>query len=167
MRTAGILTWLLIAASATLGAGAAWGAQKADEVMVDKSERRLYLLKDGDVLRSYPVTFGDDPQGHKVREGDGRTPEGRYTLGYKNANSSYYKSIHITYPNAEDRDRARAQGVDPGGDIMVHGQPNHWGWAGPILQLLNWTDGCVALRNGHMDEVWDSVDPGTPIEIRP
>ena len=146
---------------------AAWSAQKADAVLVDKSEKRLYLMQNGQIFRSFPVTFGAEPRGHKQQQGDERTPEGRYTLDYKNASSKYYKSIHISYPNAKDRANARKRGVDPGGDIMLHGQPNGWGWASPVLQLFKWTDGCIALSNRYMDQVWEAVDTGTPIEIRP
>lgn len=141
--------------------------QKADSVRVDKSERRLYLLKDGEVLAAYRATFGADPKGHKQQQGDERTPEGHYTLDYKNASSRFYKSIHVSYPNARDRANARDRGVDPGGDIMIHGQTNGWGWAGPLVQFFPWTDGCIALSDPDMDQVWKAVDVGTPIEIRP
>lgn len=140
---------------------------KADKVLVDKSEKRLYLIKDGERFMSLPVTFGGEPKGHKEQQGDQRTPEGHYTLGYKNSNSKFYKSIRVSYPNAEDRANAERKGVDPGGDIMVHGQANGWQWASPLLQFFSWTDGCVALSNKNMDKVWESVEPGTPIEIRP
>lgn len=140
---------------------------KADMVLVDKSEKRLYLIKDGERFMSLPVTFGGEPKGHKVQQGDQRTPEGNYTLEWKNSNSKFYKSIRVSYPNAEDRAKAERLGVDPGGDIMVHGQANGWQWASPLLQFFSWTDGCVALSNKNMDKVWESVEPGTPIEIRP
>ena len=143
------------------------GADKADSVLVVKSQSRLYLMKQGAVMSSFAVTFGKQPRGHKQQRGDGRTPEGRYVLDYKNAGSSYYKSIHVSYPNTKDRENARRLGVDPGGEIMIHGQPNGWGWAAPILQLFDWTDGCIALSNRNMDRVWDAVDAGTPIEIKP
>jgi len=141
--------------------------RKADAVLVVKSEKRLYLLDEGETFASYHVTFGEDPKGHKQRRGDGRTPEGRYVLDYKNAQSSYYRSIHISYPDEQDRRVARQLGADPGGDIMIHGQPNGWGWAGFALQTISWTDGCIALTDSDMDHVWQAVDPGTPIEIRP
>ena len=141
--------------------------QKADAVLVVKSEKRLYLMDEGVAFLSLPATFGGQPRGHKRRRGDERTPEGQYTLDYKNPASKFYKSIHVSYPNADDRADARKRGVNPGGDIMIHGQPNQWTWAGPILQLFSWTDGCIALSNKHMDQVWEAVDAGTPIEIRP
>lgn len=150
-----------------LSATHASSSQKADAVLVIKSEKRLYLLNKGERFASFRATFGADPVGHKQAQGDQKTPEGHYVLDYKNRNSKFYKSIHISYPNARDRKNARRLGVDPGGDIMIHGQANGYGWASPIVQLFSWTDGCVALSNKDMDRVWDAVDPGTPIEIRP
>ena len=141
--------------------------QKADAVLVIKSEKRLYLLNKGRRFASFRVTFGADPVGHKQAQGDEKTPEGQYILDYKNSNSQFYKSIHISYPNAEDRKNARRLGVNPGGDIMIHGQANGYGWASPVMQWFSWTDGCVALSDNDMDKVWSAVDPGTPIEIRP
>lgn len=141
--------------------------KKADTVLVIKSEKRLYLISNGEQFASLPVTFGAEPIGHKQARGDGRTPEGHYKLGYKNLNSKFYKSIHVSYPNMQDRKNARRLGVDPGGDIMIHGQANGWEWASPLVQLFSWTDGCIALSNKNMDRVWASVDSGTPIEIRP
>ena len=143
------------------------GAQKADAVLVIKSEKRLYLLNNGTSFASFSVTFGANPTGHKKAQGDERTPEGHYILDYKNPNSKFYKSIHISYPNSEDRANARRLGVDPGGDIMIHGQTNGWEGAAPVVQLFSWTDGCIALSNKDMDRVWEAVDPGTPIEIWP
>lgn len=140
---------------------------KADFVLVDKSQSRLYLMQRDEVLRSYDVSLGQNPIGHKVQEGDHRTPEGRYMLTYKNLQSSFYKSIRIDYPNEQDIARAVARGVSPGGDIVIHGMPNEVGnYLGPI-KPKNWTQGCVAVRNHEMDEIWGLVDSGTPIEIRP
>jgi murein L,D-transpeptidase YafK len=144
----------------------AQSVQKADAVLVLKSENRLYLMSKGERFASFRVTFGGNPKGHKEVQGDQKTPEGHYILDYKNAASRFYKSIHVSYPNAKDRENARRRGVDPGGDIMLHGQPNGWGWASPVLQLFSWTEGCVALTNNDMDRIWAAVDPGTPIEIR-
>ena len=124
-------------------------------------------MSEGKSFASFPVTFGREPKGHKQERGDERTPEGKYVLDSKNTNSQFYKSIHVSYPNAQDRANAQQRGVDPGGDIMVHGQPNGWEWAAPVVQLFSWTDGCIALSNDNLDQVWAAVDPGTPIEIRP
>ena len=162
-----LATTLGFAAFLLIGMGMADAGPKADLVRVDKSKARLYLLRGGEVLDSFNVAFGKDPKGHKQEQGDERTPEGRYVLDYKNPNSSFYRSIHISYPDARDRESARRRGVDPGGDIMIHGQPNGWQWLTPVLQLFNWTDGCIALRNRDMDVVWDAVDAGVPIEIHP
>lgn len=145
----------------------AFAGETADSVLVIKSKKRLYLIRDDEVYASYHVVFGANPKGHKQQQGDQRTPEGNYTLGYKNANSSFYKSIHISYPNSQDRIQAREQGVSPGGDIMIHGQPNGWAWISPFSRFVNWTDGCIALSNRDMDAVWEAVKSGTPIEIRP
>lgn len=142
-------------------------SQKADEVLVIKSERRLYLINNGKTFATYKVTFGGDPNGHKQIQGDQKTPEGKYLLDYKNANSRYYKSIHISYPNKKDRENAKRLGASPGGEIMIHGQLNGWEWAAPLVQLFSWTDGCIALTNKDMDQLWLAIDPGTPIEIKP
>lgn len=145
----------------------AFGIEKADMVLVIKSESKLYLKKDGRVLEAYHVVFGANPKGHKLQEGDERTPEGRYILDYKKDDSTFYKAIHISYPNESDRERARNNGVSPGGAIMIHGQKKDIGWLALISQYFNWTDGCIAVSNPDMDEIWEAVDAGTPIEIKP
>ncbi len=137
----------------------------ADSVLVVKSKRKLYLLKAGKVLRAFNIALGLVPKGPKRREGDFRTPEGRYQLEYRNPDSDYFLSIEVSYPNAEDRARAKAAGVDPGGQIMIHGQPNHphkgsyQGW--------DWTDGCIAVSNSDMLDIWLMTTESTPIVIRP
>jgi murein L,D-transpeptidase YafK len=141
-------------------------AETADGVLVDKSEERLYLLKDGAVIAEYAVAFGANPEGHKQQEGDERTPEGHYTLDFKKADSAFYKAIHISYPNDADKQSAAERGVDPGGAIMIHGQRNWLGWLSFITQRFNWTDGCIAVTNSEMDEIWQMVSVPTPIEIR-
>ncbi len=141
--------------------------EKANLVVVIKSESTLYLKKNGTTIKKINVVFGANPKGHKQMEGDERTPEGRYLLDYKKENSVCYKSIHISYPNKEDKRRAKKLGVDPGGFIMIHGQKNGYGWLSFIMQRFNWTDGCIALTNRDMEYVWQSVDVGTPIEIKP
>lgn len=142
-------------------------AEKADLVVVSKSESRLYLEWAGKRFASFKVAFGGAVRGHKQQEGDERTPEGKYVLDSKNAGSAFHRSIHISYPNAADRAAAQARGVSPGGDVMIHGQRNGWGWLAPVTQLFDWTDGCIALTNADMDRVWEAVDAGTPIEIKP
>jgi murein L,D-transpeptidase YafK len=142
-------------------------AEKADMVLVVKPRSRLYLIKNGKVFREYKVVFGADPKGPKQQEGDERTPEGKYVLDYKKANSAFYKAIHISYPNEDDKKRAKKLGVNPGGLIMIHSQKNGFGWLSWITQHFNWTDGCIAVSNSAMDAIWESVDVGTPIEIKP
>jgi murein L,D-transpeptidase YafK len=142
-----------------------YALDKADSVFVDKSESRLYLMRDGVAFRDYHVAFGANPKGHKQEEGDERTPEGEYTLDYKKEDSAFYKAIHISYPNENDTRRAETRGVNPGDFIMIHGQKNGLGWLSIISQRFNWTNGCIAVKNSEMDEIWQSVDAGTPIEI--
>ncbi len=138
-----------------------------DSVLVKKSERKMYLFANGKPVKEYDVAFGANPVGHKQKAGDERTPEGKYTLDYKKSDSSYYKAIHISYPNAKDFARAKAAGVNPGGAIMIHGQRNGFWWLAWVTQWFNWTDGCIAVTNAEMEEIWDLVKVGTPIEIKP
>ncbi|MEA3275128.1 MAG: L,D-transpeptidase family protein [Pseudomonadota bacterium] len=140
---------------------------KADLVLVDKSEGRLSLIRDSQVYRSYRISLGGEPIGHKQREGDLRTPEGHYILDWRNPESCCYKSLHVSYPNERDRVQADARGDDPGGLIMIHGQMNGWGWLGWLAPYWYRTHGCIAVRNVPMEEIWNAVDDGTPIEIRP
>ena len=162
-----IITVITLVFLLLLHSSAAHSTEKAELVIVIKNEYRLYLIRDEKLFASFPVVFGPNPKGHKQQQGDERTPEGEYVLDYKNTNSSYYKSIHISYPNDQDRENAKKLGVSPGGDIMIHGQPNRWGKFSLVTQLFNWTNGCIALSNRDMDAVWNAVDPGTPIQIRP
>ena len=139
----------------------------SDKVLIEKSSQTLTLLKNGKVLKKYHVIFGANPEGHKQKQGDERTPEGNYTLDSKNSHSGFYKSIHISYPNKQDRERASKAHVNPGGDIMIHGQKNGFEWLSFASQYFNWTDGCIAVKNSEMDEIWKAVRPVTPIEIKP
>lgn len=143
---------------------------KADRVLVIKSERRLYLLRNGQVFATYRIALGGNPVGPKIFEGDGRTPEGTYVLSGKNENSRFHRSIRISYPSAADRQRAWKYGGPPGGDIMIHGQPapgNKSALKRIALAPTSWTDGCIAVDNAAMDRIWAAVDDGTPIEILP
>ena len=160
------MTRLVLLLAATLWCATGVTAETADRVLVDKSDAKLYLFKDKVVIAEYPVAFGANPDGHKQQEGDQRTPEGTYILDYRKADSAFYKAIHISYPNEADRQSAAARGVDPGGAIMIHGQRNWFGWLSFITQRFNWTDGCIAVTNGEMDEIWEQVPLNTPIEIR-
>ena len=137
----------------------------ADRVVVLKGQRALLLMKGDEVLKRYIVQLGANPIGPKIRQGDNKTPEGNYMLDRHNAHSEYYRSIHISYPNADDAVRAKKLGVSPGGDLFIHGLPN--GFHGHSDQLGDWTEGCIAVTNAEMDEIWRAVADGTPIEIRP
>jgi murein L,D-transpeptidase YafK len=135
-------------------------AQRADEIRVDKSERRMELLRKGKMLRTYRVFLGDVPVGHKTQHGDERTPEGRYSITFRNDKSRFHLSLRVSYPNEADRAQARKRGVDPGGDIMIHGGT-------PPGYTRDWTDGCIAVTNGEIEEIWRLVPVGTPILIEP
>jgi murein L,D-transpeptidase YafK len=140
---------------------------KADKVVVYKSKRELQLLKAGEIMRIYKIALGDNPVGHKEQEGDEKTPEGSYTLDWRNSKSAYHKSIHVSYPNEKDKEQAKQLGVSPGGDIMIHGMNKQTAWLGKWQYLRDWTNGCMAVSNAEMDEIWAMVKNGTPIEINP
>ena len=138
-----------------------------DKVEVYKSRHQMVLLKDGAQVRSYWIALSDRPQGDKIYQGDRRTPEGLYTLDYVKNDSYYYRAFHISYPNEQDRAEAAAMGVDPGGMIMVHGQPPSGEAYEDTVQRSDWTNGCIAILNPEIDEFISLIDPGTPIEIMP
>ena len=141
------------------------GPLVADYLLVDKSERLLIAYRAGQPIRAYRgIQFGDEPQGHKHFQGDERTPEGRYTIDWRNPQSRFHLSLRISYPNASDRAYARQRGRSPGGDIFIHGQPNQL----PMGRMPgDWTDGCIALSNSEIEELWQLVPNGTVIDIRP
>lgn len=139
----------------------------ADRVLVLKKDRTLQLLSPGKMIKTHKIALGGDPVGPKERQGDHKTPEGIYVLDSRNPHSQFYKSIHISYPSAHDRSAARKNGVSPGGDVFVHGLPKGYGWIGSGHRLKDWTDGCIAVTNEEMDEIWQAVPDGTVIEIRP
>lgn len=140
---------------------------RATSILVEKQQRRMTLLRNGTPLRTYNVSLGGDPLGHKRQEGDGRTPEGAYKIDFKNQRSRFHLALRVSYPEAADRDQARRRGVSPGGDIMIHGLPNGLGWFQYWHLSRDWTDGCIAVTNGEIEEIWAMVDVGTAIEIRP
>jgi len=141
--------------------------QKANKVQIIKSQRKLCLLASGKVIHTFRISMGPNPKGHKMFEGDGRTPEGVYTLDWRNEKSKFHKSIHISYPNDSDKQYAETHAKKPGGQIMVHGLPNGKSWLGYLHLLKNWTQGCIAVTNSEMDIIWQKVDDGIPIEILP
>jgi murein L,D-transpeptidase YafK len=141
-------------------------SQRADSIVILKKEHLLELLSGGKVIRSYKVALGRGGLAPKDREGDGRTPEGHYIVDSHNGSSHYHKALHISYPNADDRRRAAALGVPPGGDIMIHGLPNGMGPLGSAHLLYDWTLGCIAVTDDQIDEIWKLAPVGTPVEIR-
>ena len=140
---------------------------KADRVVVFKGERRLVLMRGDLVLRVYRIALGRNATGHKIKAGDERTPEGDYVLDSRLKDSKFYRALHISYPNWYDRSRAEFLDVPPGGAIMIHGQPNDvpTGYVGH--PNIDWTNGCIAVTNGEMDEIWAMVADGTEISIYP
>lgn len=167
----GVVSALIVALVLALGfvpsAGASVAPGKADRVVVVKSERKLYLVRDGQIMRSYRIALGRQPRGTKIYEGDGRTPEGSYRVAAFNPNSRFHRALRVSYPNEHDRARARALGTAAGGDIMIHGLPPERVSFGSDHYLFNWTEGCIAVTNEEIEEIWQRVEVGTPIEIRP
>ena len=139
----------------------------ADKVLIEKAKRQLHLLKDGEPFRTFRIALGIRPVGDKQREGDFKTPEGTYLLDMRNPNSEFFLSIHVSYPDHEDVRSARAKGVDPGGAIMIHGQPNEPTRSEAYYRTQDWTNGCIAVSNSDMIDIWLMTENNTPIEIRP
>ena len=139
----------------------------ADTVIIEKASRKLHLMQKGKVFRTFDVVLGIRPDGDKQEEGDFRTPEGRYVLDMRNPNSEFFLSIHVSYPNRQDRREARQQGVPPGGAIMIHGQPNIPTKSATYYRTQDWTNGCIAVSNSDMIDIWLMTGENTRIEIRP
>ncbi|MCZ0955223.1 MAG: L,D-transpeptidase family protein [Rhodospirillaceae bacterium] len=140
---------------------------RADRIVVLKSERKLHLYRAGEILRSFDIALGLVPEGPKRESGDLRTPEGRYHLESKNPESAYFMALKVSYPNERDEALAAAAGVDPGGLIMIHGQPNDGRFAAMRGQGMDWTDGCIAVSNSDMVDIWLMTAEGMPIDIQP
>jgi murein L,D-transpeptidase YafK len=139
----------------------------ADSLVLDKSARKLTLFERGREVQSYEVALGPNPVGAKTRRGDGRTPEGLYYLEGRNPQSKYHLALRVSYPNANDRARAASRGVSPGGDIMIHGLPKAFASVGALHRQQDWTEGCIALTNEEIEELWRNVAPGARILIKP
>ena len=139
----------------------------ADRILVNKGARELVLLNSSRVLKTYRIALGRNPQGSKVQEGDNRTPEGVYRIDGRNSASSFHLSLHISYPDEAAKKQAASLGVDSGGEIMIHGLRHGLGWLGALHRVTDWTQGCVAVTNPEIEEIWRAVPDGTPIEIRP
>ena len=140
---------------------------KVDQIVVYKHQHKMLLLQDGQMVRQYRVALGKNPVGHKVQMGDNRTPEGKYTIDLRNQESAYFRSLRISYPDGVDAEIARTIGVHPGNWIMIHGLPNGRSAASVGHPQKDWTNGCIAVTNDEMLEIWQMVDVGTPINIKP
>jgi len=140
---------------------------KVDCIIIQKKARTMELMRAGQVLKTYKIALGGEPVGPKTRQGDHRTPEGDYVINSRNTHSQFHRSLHISYPNAADRERARKLGVAPGGDVCIHGVRNGYGFIGAAHRARDWTDGCIAVTDQEIEEIWKLVDDGTPVEIRP
>lgn len=167
---------LLAAAGLALLGGAVWAhwpvpplppGTRADRVVVKKRSRTLELFRADVLLRRYTVALGPNPLGHKQQEGDGRTPEGQYVLDWRNPGSAFHRSLHVSYPTQADVASAASRGVSPGGLIMIHGVRNGLGFVGRLHRLFDWTDGCIAVSDREIEEIWRVVEDGTPITIEP
>lgn len=139
----------------------------ADKVLVEKGARLLHLQKDGKAFRTFEIALGMYPEGDKLKEGDQKTPEGSYMLDTRNPDSDFFLSIHISYPNPGDRRESRSRGLDPGGQIMIHGQPNEPTYSAAFYGKEDWTNGCIAVSNSDMIDIWLMTPNDIPIEIRP
>ena len=140
---------------------------KADAIQVSKSNRTLELIAAGTVIKSYPISLGGNPVGPKREDGDSKTPEGTYTIEWRKPNSRFYRALRISYPNESERAMATKRSVSPGGDVMIHGVPRGLGILSRLFRGRDWTNGCIAVDNIAMAEIWSAVEVGTPIEIRP
>ena len=160
-------TCLLGACLLTCGSVAANDFPMADKVVVEKGERKLHLLKDGKLFRTFDIALGIEPVGDKEMEGDQKTPEGTYLLDDRNPDSDYFLSIHVSYPTTQERSQASMKGLNPGGAIMIHGQPNVPTYSAAYYRKEDWTNGCIAVSNSDMIDIWLMTQNDVPIEIRP
>jgi murein L,D-transpeptidase YafK len=141
-------------------------SRRADRVLVEKAAHRLTLWRGGEILGTYRVALGRRPSGDKVCKGDHKTPEGLFTIDSHLPASAFHRALHVSYPDAAHRKVARRQGCDPGGSIMIHGVKNGLGWLGPLHRMIDWTDGCMAVTDREIEEIYAAVPDGTPVEIR-
>jgi murein L,D-transpeptidase YafK len=142
-------------------------AAKITKILVVKSAHTMTLLSGAKVLKFYKIAIGRRPVGPKFQRGDHKTPEGNYLVDAKKSRSRFHLALHISYPNMVDRQRAEKSGVDPGGDVEIHGVENGLGWIGALHRTVDWTDGCIAVTDNEIEEIWRVVEVGTPVEIRP
>jgi murein L,D-transpeptidase YafK len=167
LRSIVVLTWALIAFAYLASFAFATPDVLADKILIEKKARRMTLFSKGQVIKSYRVALGGNAIGPKERQGDNKTPEGVYTIDSRNKKSKYHLSLHISYPNENDRKRAAELGVSPGGDIMIHGIKNGFGWVGSLHTWFDWTQGCIAVTDKEIEEIDKLAPNGTVVEIRP
>jgi murein L,D-transpeptidase YafK len=158
---------LVLAALTLCAAGHAAAQTTADRIIIIKSTRTMTLMSGHKILKTYKVALGTQPIGAKDRVGDHKTPEGEYVVDAKKDRSQFHRALHVGYPNAADRARARKLGVSPGGDIEIHGLGDRYGWIGSAHRKIDWTDGCIAVTNEEIDEIFPIVPVSTRIEIKP
>ena len=161
-----VVTFLLFVVWRATGATPE-SAKQADRVVIEKSKRTMTLMSGGMVLKTYKVALGGQPVGAKQRIGDHKTPEGLYVVDQKKAVSQFHRALHTSYPSARDKENARNLGVSPGGDVEIHGLGAKYGWVGAAHRQMDWTDGCIAVTNEEIDEIWPLVAVGTTVEIKP
>ena len=164
---AAILSAALFAALAAAAQGETLSEAPVDLIIIEKSNREMTLYRDGAAVQSYRIALGFAPTGDKTREGDGKTPEGRYKINYKNPNSQFTLSLKISYPDANDRAAADARGDNPGGDIFIHGTPGRRTPYPAAARIRDWTLGCIAVTDNEIEEIWRLVPVGASVEIRP
>ncbi len=165
VATAATLAMATCAAAPGASPAATTPPLRADTVWIQKNERKLHLISNRKILRTFPISLGRNPRGHKRREGDSRTPEGLYTIARRKHVSAYYRALEISYPSEIDLRLAAARGVPPGGQIMIHGEPDD-----PLKKIAlkkDWTQGCIALANRHMRIVWEATPAGARVVIEP
>jgi murein L,D-transpeptidase YafK len=142
---------------------------KVDCIEIIKHQRLMKLIRDDKVIKTYKISLGRSPKGAKREQGDKKTPEGRYFIKRKNPSSQYYLALEISYPNPEDKKRAEKVGKDPGNNIMIHGLPNYLGYIPKFMQKMqtwfDWTQGCIAVTNREIEEIFQEVEVGTPVII--
>ncbi|WP_191485528.1 L,D-transpeptidase family protein [Pseudomonas sp. FEN] len=167
MRWLFVVFCLSFAALSQASIAAPLSGKTIEKILILKSAHQLQLINDGKPLKTYRISLGKNPRGQKLMQGDRRTPEGFYWIDWRKPSDKYNLSLHLSYPNISDSVRARREGVDPGDMIMIHGTPDSADYPENLFHTLDWTDGCIAMRNVDMREVWDLVKDGTMVEIRP
>jgi len=168
LRRHAVVLAVLVSVSSLNAAGQSLHAgTSADRIAIEKAARTLSLYRGDRLVKVYKIALGPNAIGPKERQGDGRTPEGRYFIDSRKRDSAFHRALHVSYPNEEDRRRARRLGVPPGGDIMIHGLPNGMGAIGKAHLLRDWTQGCIAVTDEEIEEIWRVVANGTRVDIRP